>query len=192
MAGADSGTRCSRPAFMRSAGTVYSLPTIFTSIETIDKQQATLEAQLAAAAPQLSIDVHAGGDGRVNLGGAAVTGPYGGPLVDLARIEIEGIATIVVTPPLGDVKAAEAKRRRLATDLQAALRKVGAETVAEATAAMTLRRDLETKLRGVQAELEALGIRDGDAPTLIASLAAHLINGIRPLRPWSFSPSVLR
>lgn len=149
-------------------------PTIFTSIETIDKQQATLEAQLAAAAPQLSIDVHAGGDGRVNLGGAAVTGPYGGPLVDLTRIEIEGIATIVVTPPLGDVKAAEAKRRKLATHLQAALRKVGAETVAEATAAMTLRRDLETKLRGVQAELEALGIRDGDAPTLISSLSAQI------------------
>jgi uncharacterized protein YhaN len=39
---------------------------------------------------------------------------------------------------------------------------------------MTLRRDLETKLRGVQAELEALGIRDGDAPTLISSLSAQI------------------
>ncbi|KRR03276.1 hypothetical protein [Bradyrhizobium valentinum] len=115
------------------------------SIETIDKQQITQEEQLTAAAPQLSIDLHADGTGRVNLGGSAVTGPFRGPLVDLTQIEI---ATITLTPPFSDAKVAETKRSKLAADLQIALHKAGVETVAEAVAAITLRRDFETKRRG--------------------------------------------
>jgi chromosome segregation ATPase len=149
-------------------------PAVFTSIETIDKQQVTLEEQLTAAAPQLSIDVHADGAGRINLGGSAVTGPFSGPLVDLTQIEIAGIATITLTPPFSDAKVAETKRSKLAADLQTALQKAGVETVAEAVAAITLRRDLETKRRGVQAELKALGVQDDNPSALIASLTEQI------------------
>jgi uncharacterized protein YhaN len=142
-------------------------PALLKSIEDLERQQTTLEAQLAAAASQLALDLESGGTGRVKLGGALITAPYAGAVVDQVTIRIEGIASITVTPPLADVKQAETKRQKLAADLKEALRKAAAESPAKAVAALARRRELEAQRQGIRAELKAFGAGDDDAPLLM-------------------------
>ena len=146
------------------------------AIETIERQQATLDAQFAVTAPQLLIELQQNGVGRVHVGDKAVGERFSEPLLKPAKISVTDIATIIVTPAIAEASEYENKRRKLDEDQRKLLLKAAAASPADAAAAMARRLDLEAQRQGVRAELKALGVAGDDASKVIADLTQQNAN----------------
>jgi uncharacterized protein YhaN len=146
------------------------------AMETIERQQLTLEAQLAVRAPQLLIELQKNGVGRVHVGDKAVGERFSEPVLMPAKITIADIATITVTPAIAEASEHESKRRKLDDDQRKLLRKAGVASPADAAAAIARRLDLEAQRQGARAELKTLGNAGDDASDLIADLTQQLAN----------------
>ena len=73
-------------------------PSLLKAIDEADRQLASLASQLAAAAPQLLIEVAPKGEGHVHLGDKPVGARHSGAVLAPARITVADLATIEVTP----------------------------------------------------------------------------------------------
>lgn len=151
-------------------------PTLLKTIDSAERQLTSLSAQLAAAAPQLLIEVEPNGEGRVRLGEKLVGARLSEPVLTLTKITVADLATISVTPASADTKNYENKRRKFDEELSEALRKAKVSSPAEAATAMALRRDLEAKRQGVLAELKAVGADIVDPSTLLTELKQQIAN----------------
>jgi uncharacterized protein YhaN len=151
-------------------------PALLMIIDNAERQLTSLTAQLAAAAPQVLIEVAPKGRGQVHLGDKSVGASLFSPVLAVAKITVGDLATITVTPTGADARNYENNRREFDDELNKALRKAKVTSPAEAAAAMALRRDLEAQRQGVLAELKALGGDTVDPTILIADLKQQIAN----------------
>ncbi|WGD53188.1 AAA family ATPase [Bradyrhizobium sp. CB1650] len=126
-------------------------------LDDLDRQLASLDAQLSAAAATLAIEVGPAGAGQVRAGSLGVDGNHVTAVLAPTKITIGDIATITVTPALHPRHEA---RKRLDADRSALLAASGVDDAAEAHAILTRRRDLDHDRRGVLAELKSLEASD--------------------------------
>ncbi|MCC8936013.1 AAA family ATPase [Bradyrhizobium sp. Arg68] len=128
-------------------------PEIVDRIDDLDRQLASLDAQLSAAAATLAIEVGPAGVGQVRIGQLDVDGSHAATVLAPTRITIGELATITVTPALHPRhetrKALDAQRSTL-------LATAGVGSAAECRAALARRRELEHSRRGILAELKGL------------------------------------
>jgi hypothetical protein len=129
-------------------------------LDDLDRQLASLDAQLSAAAATLAIEVGPAGAGQVRIGSLDVDGNHATAVLAPTKITIGDLATITVTPALHPRHEA---RNRLDAERSALLAASGVEDAAEAHAILTRRRDLEHGRRGVLAELKGLEANDDPA-----------------------------
>jgi hypothetical protein len=151
-------------------------PVLLKIIDNAERQLTSLTAQLAAAAPQVLIEVAPKGRGQVQLGEKSVDARLSGPVLAATKITVADLATITVTPASSDARNYENNRRKFDDELNKALRKAKVMSPAEAAAAMAQRRDLEAQRQGVLAELKALGGDTVDPTILIADLKQQIAN----------------
>lgn len=135
-------------------------PETVARLDDLDRQLASLDAQLSAAAATLAIEVGPAGGGQVRVGSQGVDANHVTAVLAPTKITIGDIATIMVTPALHPRHEA---RKRLDADRSALLAAFGVEDAAEAHAILTRRRDLDHGRRGVLAELKGLEASDDPA-----------------------------
>jgi hypothetical protein len=145
-------------------------PKTVDDLDDLDRQIASLDAQLAAAAAQLSVEVKPQGAGQVRIGGARAKASYSTPVLAPISIAIANVAEITVTPaahPRHD------KRQDLDEERSSLLKSVGVITVAEAHALLSKRRELEASRKAVLAQLRTFKVAD-DPEAAIGKLKCSL------------------
>jgi len=157
-------------------GQIGITPALLKTIDDAERQLTSLAAQLAAAAPQLLIEVTPKGKGRVRLGEKPVGSRLSGPVLAATKIMVADLATISVTPASADTRKYENNRRKFDDELNKALRNAKVASPAEAATAMARRRDLEARRQGALAELKSLGADTVDPTILIADLKQQIAN----------------
>lgn len=128
-------------------------------LDDLDRQLASLDAQLSAAAATLAIEVGPSGGGRVRIGSLDVDGSHAAAVLTPTRVMIGDLATITITPALHPRQEAS---KRLNAERSVLLATAGVSSAAEAHAILTRRRDLELGRRGIVAELR--GLQAGEDP----------------------------
>lgn len=145
-------------------------PKTVEDLDDLDRQIASLDAQLSAAAAQLAVEVKPQGAGQVRISGARAKSSYSGPVVAPIKVAITNVAEITITPaanPRYD------KRHDLDEERSALLKAAGVATVAEAHALLSKRREHEAARKAVLAQLKAF--KDTDDPeTAISKLKGNL------------------
>jgi len=126
--------------------------------EELERRLTTLDAQLNATAPNLTITVLPGAAGRVRLGSDPITTTHAGAVLTPTTIVVDEIATITITPSAG---AERSSRDAAEAGLSRQLAALGVAGMAEARAALERRRDLEARRHALLARLESIiGNRD--------------------------------
>jgi DNA repair exonuclease SbcCD ATPase subunit len=139
-------------------------------LDELDRQIASLDAQLAAAAAQLTIEMKPQGAGQVRIGGARAKASYSAPVLTPIKVSVANIAEITVTPaahPRHD------KRQALDEGRSSLLKSVGVATVAEAHALLSQRRELEANRKAILAQLRTFKVTD-DPEAAIGKLKSNL------------------
>ena len=126
-------------------------------LDELERQIASLDAQLSAVAAQLAVEVKLDGAGQVRIGTLRAKGSYSAPIVAPTKIIVADFAVITVTPAAQprQEKRAEYDKERLAL-----LKGAGVDTVAEAHALFSKRRDLEASRKGTLAQLKTFNVTD--------------------------------
>ena len=145
-------------------------PNTVENLDELDRQIASADAQLSAAAAQLAIDVKAAGEGKVRIGSLRAKGSYSAPVVAPTSIAIGDLAVVTVTPA---AQPRQEKREELDAQRLTLLKSVGVDTVAEAHALLAKRRDLEASRKGTLAQLKTLDVTD-DAAAAVDKLKSTL------------------
>lgn len=127
------------------------------SLDELDRQIASLDAQLSAAAAQLAIEVSPEGVGQVHIGPVRAKGAYSAPIVVPTKITVADLAVITVTPA---AQPRQEKRSELDEQRFALLKAAGVNTVSEAHALLAKRRDLEASRKGTTAQLKTLNVTE--------------------------------
>lgn len=139
-------------------------------IDDLDRQLASLDAQLSAAAATLTIEVGPAGVGQVRLGSLDVDGSHAAAVLAPTKVTIGDLATITITPALHPRHEA---RKRLDAERSTLLATAGAAGATEAHAILTRRRELEHGRRGILAELN--GLEAGKDPVkAVAAIRSEL------------------
>jgi DNA repair exonuclease SbcCD ATPase subunit len=134
-------------------------PKTVEDLDELDRQIATLDAQLSAAAATLAVEVKPAGEGQVLIGSLPAEGSRAAPVLAPTKITVGDLAVLTVTParnPRQDQCQTLDVRR---ADL---LKAAGVASSAEAHALLARRRELENSRRGILAELQSL--KAGDDP----------------------------
>ncbi len=145
-------------------------PKTVDDLDDLERQIASLDAQLAAAAAQLAIEVKPHGAGQVRIGGARAKASYSAPVLTPIRVSVANIAEITVTPA---ANARHDKRQSLDEGRAALLKAVGVVSVAEAHALLSQRRELEATRKAVLAQLRTFKVSD-DPEAAIGKLKSGL------------------
>jgi hypothetical protein len=139
-------------------------------LDELDRNIATLDAQLSAAAAHLTVEVKPAGAGQVRIGSAPPEGAHSAPILAPTKITIGELAVVTVTPAPNvrheERQSSDAERSTL-------LESVGVTTSAEARALLSKRRDLEASRKAVLTELNTLKVT-GDPATVIAKTKSDL------------------
>ena len=141
-------------------------PKVVDELDELDRQIASLDAQLSAAAATLTIEVKPKGLGQVHMGSLQAEGTHAMAVLTPTKIMVGDLAVVTVTPAL---HPRHEKRQSLDAERCALLRAAGVRSVAEAHATLTRRRDLENNRRGVLAELKIL--KAGEDPSAACAAA---------------------
>lgn len=145
-------------------------PEIVDRIDDLDRQLASLDAQLSAAAATLAIEVGPAGVGQVRLGSLGVDGNHAAAVLATTKVTIGDLATITITPALHPRHEA---RKRLDAERSILLATAGVVDAAEAHAILTRRREREHGRRGILAELK--GLEAGKDPVkAVAAIRSEL------------------
>jgi DNA repair exonuclease SbcCD ATPase subunit len=157
-------------ALERTAGSLTTIDAQLTQVridpetvdrlDDLDRQLASVDAQLSAAAATVAIEVGPAGAGQVRVGSLDIDGNHAAAVLAPTKITIGDLATVTVTPALHPRHEA---RKRLDAERSALLASSGVGDAAEAHAILTRRRDLEHSRRGVLAELKGLEASDDPA-----------------------------
>jgi AAA domain len=145
-------------------------PKIVEDLDGLDRQIASLDAQLSAAAAQLAVEVKPEAVGRVRIGGQRAKASYNAPVLSAVTITVADAAVVTVTPA---AHPRQEKRQGLDQERSTLLRSAGVTTVTEAHALLSKRRDLEAERRAILMQLKALKI-EGDPEPAIGKLKSTL------------------
>src|SRR5262249_23604898 len=119
---------------------------IVDDLDALDRQIASLDAQLSAAAARLAVEVKTEGIGKVRIAGIRANASYSAPVLAPIKIAIADLAVITVTPALFP---RQEKRVELDQERARLLHSAGVATVAEAHALLGRRRDQEAERRAI-------------------------------------------
>lgn len=139
-------------------------------LDELDRQIATLGAQLSAAAAHLTVEVKPAGAGQVLIGSVQPEGAHGVPILAPTRITIGEMAVVTVTPA---PNVREEERHSFDAERLTLLESIGVSTSAEARALLSKRRDLEASRKAVLTELKTLKVI-GDPASVIAKTKSDL------------------
>jgi hypothetical protein len=128
-------------------------------LDELDRQIATLDAQLSTAAATLTVVVKPAGAGQVRIGSLRPKDSHAAPVLAPTKVTVGDLAVVTVTPA---VHPRQEKRQTLDAERDALLKSAGVASSAEAHALLARRRDLENSRRGILAELRSL--KAGDDP----------------------------
>lgn len=145
-------------------------PKMVEDLDALDRQIATLDAQLSAAAAQLAVEVNPEGVGKVHIAGNRAKTSYSAPVLAPVKIAVGDLAVITVTPAA--LPRLE-KRQELDAERSELLTTAGAATVAEAHAVLAKRREQEAERKAILTQLKALKV-DGDPEQAIGKLKVAL------------------
>jgi DNA repair exonuclease SbcCD ATPase subunit len=141
-------------------------PKMVDQLDELDRQIASLDAQLSAAAATLAVEVKPNGLGQVRIGSLQAEGDHASAVLAPTKVTVGDLAVITVTPAL---HPRHEQRHSLDVERSALLKAAGVASVAEARATLTRRRDLENNRRGVLAELRSL--KAGEDPSAACAAA---------------------
>lgn len=139
-------------------------------LDELERQIATLDAQLSAAAAHMDIEVKPAGTGQVRVGTAQPKGTHSGPVLAPTKITVGDLAVITVTPA---PNARHDKRQSFDADRASLLKSIGVASSAEARALLSKRRDFEASRKAVLTELKTLKVT-GDPASVIANTKIDL------------------
>lgn len=132
-------------------------------LDELERQIATLDAQLSAAAAHLAVEVKPAGAGRVRVGTVRPKATHSGPVLAPTKVTVGDLAVITVTPA---PNARHEKRQSLDEERSALLKSMGIASSAEARALLSNRRDLEASRKAVLTELKTLKVTGEPAPVI--------------------------
>jgi AAA domain len=135
-------------------------------LDALDREIASLDAQLSAAAAQLVVEVKPEGIGQVRIGHDRAAGSHSGPVLAPVTIAVAEFAVITVTPA---AHPRHEKRQELDRERSELLRQAGVTTSADARALLSRRRNLEAERKAVLTRLRAFAI-EGDPEAAIGTL----------------------
>lgn len=133
------------------------------NLDELERKIASLDAQLSAAAAQLTVEISSSGEGRVRVGTLEPKGTHTSAVLAPTKVIAGDIAVITVTPapnPRHD------ERRSLDDERSSLLTSLGVASVPDARAMLSKRHELEVNRKGVLAELKGLGVSDDPTPIL--------------------------
>jgi AAA domain len=139
-------------------------PKTVEDLDDLDRQIAALDAQLAAAAATLAVEVKPAGAGQVRIGSLRAKGNHAAAVLAPTKVTVGDLAVVTVTPA---VHPRQERRQALDAERDALLKSAGVASAANAHALLARRRDLETNRRGILAELKSL--KAGDDPAAAAA-----------------------
>jgi chromosome segregation ATPase len=145
-------------------------PKMVDDLDALDRQIASLDAQLSAAAARLAVEVKPKGIGQVRIEGNRAKASYNAPVLAPVEIAVADLAVITVTPA---AHPRHEKRQELDQERSLLLKAAGVSTVAEAHALLARRRDQEAERRAVLTQLKALKV-EGDPEPAIGKLKLAL------------------
>lgn len=132
-------------------------------LDELDRNIATLDAQISAAAAHLTVEVKPAGAGQVRIGSTQPEGAHGAPILAPTKITIGELAVVTVTPAPNvrqeERQSSDAKRSAL-------LESIGVATSADARALHSKRRDFEASRKAVLTELKTLQVTGDPAPVI--------------------------
>ena len=147
------------------------------------------QAQVDAKAPHVSIHLTAQAGKRVRFRGEVLEASMAAPVTQPVHIDIEGIASIEVTPVAvpADMQAVETARKAL----QDALRAARANTIEEARERRTRTEDEEAERRGLTTELMLIAPEEkgGDGVATLEAELAGIENNLESMQ--NFLPGAL-
>jgi len=132
-------------------------------LDELERKIASLDAQLSAAAAQLTVEISPSGEGHVRIGTLEPKGTHAAAVLELTKIAVGDLAVITVMPA---PSARHDERRSLDDERLSLLASLGVANAADARAMLFKRRELEANRKGVLAELKTLGVSDDPAPIL--------------------------
>ncbi len=132
-------------------------------LDELERQVASLKAQLSAAAAHLAIGVNAEGLGHVRVGDVLAPESYSAPVLGPISIKVGTLAEITVTPA---ANPRHKECQELAERLSATLSRCGVTTTADARALLSKRRDLEATRKVIIAQLKTLKVDEDPEPTV--------------------------
>ncbi len=152
-------------------------PERLAALRATQNELSALAARREASAPGIAISVTPAGLGRVRVAGRTAAAQENIKASMPTAIDIDGIATITVSPAQSDTETTERNRELdLRESMARALALVGATSVADAELALLARQAQDSERRILEAQLKAL------APEGLASLAADVAR-LTPAEP---------
>jgi DNA repair exonuclease SbcCD ATPase subunit len=144
-------------------GQIRIKPKIVEDLDALDRQIASLDAQLSGAAAQLAVEVKPEALGRVRIGGHRAKVSYSAPVLAPVTIALADAAVVTVTPA---AHPRQEKRQELDHERSTLLKSVGVTTVTEAHALLSKRHHLEAERRAVLTQLKAFKIESDPTPAI--------------------------
>jgi DNA repair exonuclease SbcCD ATPase subunit len=145
-------------------------PKAIDELDELERQIASLDAQLSAVAAHLSVEVTPAGAGQVRVGGTRPKGTYSAPILAPTVVTVGELAVITVTPA---PNPRHEKRQSFDAERSSLLNSIGVTSSAEARALLSKRRDLEASRKAVLTELKTLNVT-GDPGPVIAQAKGDL------------------
>ena len=145
-------------------------PKAIDELDELERQIASLDAQLSAVAAHLSVEVKPAGAGQVRVGGTRPKGTHSKPILAPTTVTVGELAVITVTPA---PNPRNEKRQSFDAERSLLLNSIGVASSAEARALLSKRRDLEAGRKAVLTELKTLNVT-GDPGPVIAKAKSDL------------------
>jgi hypothetical protein len=141
-------------------------PKAIDDLDDVDRQIASLDAQLSAAAARLDIQVSPAGKGAVRVGALTLTAGFSAAVIDPTEVTIGDLAIMTITPA---ATARHEQRETLAAERTAMLKSLGVVSSGDAQALLARKREYDASREGILAQLKAFKV-DDDPATAIAVL----------------------
>ena len=138
-------------------------PKAIDELDELERQIASLDAQLSAVAAHLSVEVTPAGVGQVRIGGARPKGTHSAPILAPTIVTVAELAVITVTPA---PNPRHEKRQSFDAERSTLLNSIGVASSAEARALLSKRRDLEASRKAVLTELKTLNVTGDPGPVI--------------------------
>jgi uncharacterized protein YhaN len=145
-------------------------PKIVDELDDLDRQIASLDAQLSAGAAHLTVEIKPEGAGLVRVGNIRPKNSHSEPVLSPTKITVGELAVVSVTPA---ANPRHEKRQTVDAERSSLLKSIGVETVTDAHALLSKRRDLEITRKGIVAELKSLKVTD-DPTSIIGKLKSSI------------------